>query len=230
MAKVLFSGVAGVDIRNKLNGSVFSKNRAGAYIRTKVTPVNPQTDAQQQARNNLSTNSQAWRGLTESQRQGWIDGAVNFPYTDIYGQTKILSGQQLFVKLNNNLVNAGASGISVCPSPIALPAIASITLTAAQTAGVVSLAYDVPEGTSDFILVVEATPNVTPGKMFVKNLYRFLNSVGTDAASPFVLTSSYAAKFGAPVEGQKIFMRVRIVSAITGQSGIPLQTMDIVAS
>ena len=47
----------------------------------------------QNVRNRLSTNSQAWRGLTEAQRQGWIDAAINFPFTDIYGNTKILSGQ-----------------------------------------------------------------------------------------------------------------------------------------
>ena len=43
MAKILTTAIV-ADIRNKLNGSVFSKNRYGAYVRTKVTPVNPQTD------------------------------------------------------------------------------------------------------------------------------------------------------------------------------------------
>ena len=53
MAKILMTAIV-ADIRNKLNGSVFSKNRYGAYVRTKVTPVNPQSTAQQNTRNNLS--------------------------------------------------------------------------------------------------------------------------------------------------------------------------------
>ena len=35
-----------VDGRGKVNGHVISKNRAGSYIRTKVTPVNPRSTAQ----------------------------------------------------------------------------------------------------------------------------------------------------------------------------------------
>src|SRR5437867_2761155 len=118
MAKLLFTAVV-ADMRNKLNGTVFSKNRYGAYARTKVTPVNPQSTAQQNQRNTLSTNSAAWRGLTEAQRQSWIDGAINFPTTDIFGNSKILSGQALYVKFNNNLASIGVAPIDTAPTPVA---------------------------------------------------------------------------------------------------------------
>lgn len=228
MAKILFSGVAGVDMRNKLNGSVFSKNRYGGYVRTKVTPVNPQTDAQQAARNRLSTNSQAWRGLTEDQRQGWIDAAVNFPFTDIYGNTKTLSGQALYVKLNNNLNLIGQVAISDAPAPVAIPAIDTAVLTAAAGVAAVSLAFTPDPSPADFALTVEATGNVTPGKMFVKNLFRFI-AQNDNQASPYNLLTAFQAVHGNPVEAQKIFVRVRLISLITGQSGIPLTTMAIVA-
>jgi hypothetical protein len=45
MAKIKF-GMMMTDARGKLGGHVFSKNRSGAYVRTKVTPVNGQTTAQ----------------------------------------------------------------------------------------------------------------------------------------------------------------------------------------
>jgi hypothetical protein len=227
MAKVLFSGIAGVDIRNKLNGSVFSKNRAGAYIRTKVTPVNPQTDAQQAARNRLSTNSQAWRGLTETQRQGWIDAAINFPYTDIYGQTKTLSGQQLYVKLNSNLNLVGEAAIANAPTPIAIPAIETLSVDAdtTPTFGVTFTPTPIPEGCA---LAVFATGNVTPGKTFVKNLFRFIGFVSAAATSPANLLTAYQAVHGNPVDGNKIFIRAFIISTDTGQAGIPLQSMVIV--
>ena len=230
MAKVLFSGVAGVDLRNKLNGSVFSKNRGGAYVRTKVTPVNPQTTAQQAARNRLSTNSQAWRGLSESQRQGWIDGAANFPYTDIYGQTKILSGQQLYVKLNNNVMVANGGSINDCPAPVAIPAITGLTVTADESAHSVLLSID-PDPTSDVNnLFIFATPNVTPGKMFVKNLYRFVKNGGTEITGAYDISSSWTSLFGNPVAGQKIFVKIFYVNPTTGQAGIPIQAMTIVVA
>lgn len=214
-------------MRNKLNGSVFSKNRYGGYVRTKVTPVNPQTDAQQAARNRLSTNSQAWRGLTEDQRQGWIDAAVNFPFTDIYGNTKTLSGQALYVKLNNNLNLITNPSVADAPSPVAIPAIDSIALTAAAGTPALSLAYSPSPVPANFIMVVFATGNVTPGKMFVKNLFRYIGNYSS--TTPQDLLADYSAVHGNPVEAQKIFVKVFLISAITGQAGIPLQAMAIVA-
>jgi hypothetical protein len=228
--KALFGSFI-VDGRNKVNGHVVSKNRYGSYIRTKVTPVNPQTDAQQAARNNLATNSQTWKGLTETQRQSWIDAAQNFPFTDIFGNIKFLSGQALFVKLNNNLVNAGGTTLTTAPAPVAIPAIASIALTAAAGTPAISLTYSIPDATGDNIIFVEATPNISPGKSFVKNQFRLIqHGLADDTASPDNLLTAYQAVFGNPVENQKIFVRVRLVNQVTGQSGIPLQTVAIVAA
>ena len=228
MAKILTTAIV-ADIRNKLNGSVFSKNRYGAYVRTKVTPVNPQTDAQQNVRNRLSTNSQAWRGLTEPQRQGWIDAAINFPFTDIYGNTKILSGQALYVKLNNNLASIGSALIADAPSPVAVPVISSLTLTAAAGTPAVGLAYTPTPTDSASILVIETTGNVTPGKSFVKNLYRRVSQVPDGTASPADILADFQAVHGNPVADQKIFCRAFYIVEATGQAGIPLSTMCIVA-
>lgn len=229
MAKILFSGIAGVDMRNKLNGSVFSKNRYGSYVRTKVTPVNPQTSAQQNVRNRLSTNAQAWRGLTEVQRQGWIDAAVNFPVTDIYGNTKILSGSALYTSLNNNLAMIGEAAISEAPSPVAIPQLTLDSVTADDSANTVIIAGTTPVP-ADFAMAVFATPNVTPGRSFVKNLFRFVDALAAAAASPFDISAAYTALFGDPVAGNKVFVKAFYVSTITGQAGIPVQAQTIVVA
>lgn len=226
MAKVLFTAVV-ADMRNKLNGTVFSKNRYGAYTRTKVTPVNPQTDAQQNARNNLSTHSQAWRGLTETQRNSWIDAAASFPFTDIFGNPKILSGNALYVKLNNNLVNAGGTAISTAPTPVSIPAITLLTLTATGVPAL-SLAFAPTPVATGFSMMIFATPNITPGRNFVKNEFRFIKAVAAAATTPQNLLTAYEAVFGAPVTGNKIFVRAFLVSTVTGQAGIPLSTVAIV--
>jgi hypothetical protein len=229
MAKILTTAIV-ADIRNKLNGSVFSKNRYGAYVRTKVTPVNPQTTYQAAARNSLATWSQAWRSLTEAQRQAWIAAAASFPFTDIYGNTKILSGNALYVKLNINIALVCGSDISDPPTPALQPAITSLTLTAAETGGTVSLAYVLNTTTASDYLVVEATPNIDPGISFVKNRYRTLANVVSTTASPFVLTTAYATRFGAPVADKKIFIRAKMVNSVTGQAGVPMSTYAIVGA
>ncbi len=228
-AKVLFTAVV-ADMRNKLNGTVFSKNRYGAYTRTKVTPVNPQTTAQQNARNRLSTNSQAWRGLTESERQGWIDAAVNFPFTDIFGNSKILSGQALFVKLNTNLSLIVGTPLTSAPSPIAIPALNSITAVADASAQSLNITIDPTPVPADFNLNFFTTGNVTPGKNFVKNLFRFTESASAATGPTLDISASFLAVHGDPVEDQKIFVRAQLVSRLTGQAGIPIQTVTIVVA
>jgi hypothetical protein len=228
MAKVLFTAVV-ADMRNKLNGTVFSKNRYGGYTRTKVTPVNPQTTAQQNARNRLSTASQAWRGLSEAERQSWIDAAPNFPFTDIFGNTKVLSGQALYVKLNANLALIGEAAIATAPSPVAIPEMALTSVTADDSANTVIIAGTTPVP-ADFALVVLATPNVTPGISFVKNKFRFVDALAAAATSPYDISAEYVALFGDPVLDQKIFVRCFLISTITGQAGIPVQAQTIVVA
>jgi hypothetical protein len=228
MAKILTTAIV-ADIRNKLNGSVFSKNRYGSYVRTKVTPVNPQTTSQQNVRNRLATNSQAWRGLTESQRQAWIAAAANFPTTDIFGNTKILSGQALYVKLNNNLALTGTAAIADPPTPVAIPALSLLTLVADDSANTVILTGTTPVP-SGFKMAVFGTPNITPGRNFVKNQFRFVEAAAAAATSPFALTTPYVALFGDPVEGMKIFIKAFYISTDTGQAGIPVQIQTIVVA
>ena len=229
MAKILMTAIV-ADIRNKLNGSVFSKNRYGAYVRTKVTPVNPQTTAQQNVRSRLATNAQAWRGLTEAQRQSWIDAAALFPFTDIFGNSKILSGSTLYVKLNNNLAGIGEAALALAPAPVAIPQLEIFGITA--TAGVQSLSMPflptpVP---ADYVIVIQSTGNVTPGKSFVKNLFRTILPISAAATSPQNLLAAFTAKHGPVVVGQKIFIRAYFVSVLSGQAGIPVQGMVIVAA
>lgn len=227
--KVIFSGVAMVDGRGKLNGSVASKNKGGAYVRTKVTPVNPQTTSQQNARNRLSTASQAWRGLTEDQRQGWIEAAPNFPYTDIFGNSKSLSGFQLYVKLNANLALIGEAAIDDAPAPVAIPQLELTSVTADDSANTVIIAGTTPVP-ADFAMVVMATGNVSPGKSFVKNLFRFVSAEPAAGTSPFDVSAEWTALFGDPSLGNKVFVKCFYISTTTGQAGIPVQAQTIVVA
>lgn len=99
MAKIKF-GMMMTDARGKLGGQVFSKNRAGAYVRTKVTPVNPQTALQQEGRELLGSLSQQWGLLTQAQIDEWNQAVDEWKTTDVFGDIKKPTGKNLFVKLN----------------------------------------------------------------------------------------------------------------------------------
>jgi hypothetical protein len=226
--KTLFGAMI-VDGRNKINGFVASKNRYGSYMRTKTTPVNPQTTAQQAVRARLSAISSLWRQLTESQRQGWIDAAANFPFTDIFGNTKTLSGQALFVKLNTNASSVGANLIEDAPAPVAVPSVSLLTIAATDTPSV-SVVFTPTPVAADFVLVIETTGNVTPGKSFVKNLFCRVTQVDAAGTSPANILTAFQAVHGNPVADQKIFVRAFFISSVTGQAGIALQAVTIVTT
>lgn len=99
MAKIKF-GMMMTDARGKLGGQVFSKNRAGAYVRTKVTPVNPQTALQQEGRELLGALSTQWGLLTQAQIDQWNQAVDEWKTTDVFGDIKKPSGKNLFTKLN----------------------------------------------------------------------------------------------------------------------------------
>lgn len=210
-----------------------SKNRYGSYVRNKVTPVNPQTSFQQAVRQLLGALSSQYRGITVAQRNSWINGAQNFPFTDIFGDVRHLSGQTLFVKLNSNLVNAGSATIEAAPLPIGIPELAVDAVTATLSAGeLTALELDVSETTipAGFALAVYATPPTPASIQFVKNRYRFLG-VGTVAAGTADILALYSARFGAAAnDGEQVHVRVALISTTTGQQGVPSGAIGTVSA
>lgn len=216
MAKILFTAFL-ADMRGKVNGTVFSKNRGGAYARTKVTPSNPKTPAQNLVRSRLTGYSQAWRGLTQPARNAWNSAVASFPRTNVFGQSKILSGHQLYIGLNSQLAAAGQSAIGAPPLATGAPAVDSLATTAAETLQVLSLAYTPDPIPADTTMIVEATEQVSPGKSNINSLYRQIGTVAAAEASPADISSDYIAKFGTLVAGQKLGIRVRMVNNLTGE-------------
>lgn len=233
MAKIKYSALVS-DMRNKLNGSVASKNRYGSYLRNKVTPVNPQTSYQQAVRQQLGALSSQYRGLTNAQRLSWINGAPNFPFTDIFGDVRYLSGQTLYVKLNTNLINAGESTIESAPLPVGIPELAVTGVTAEVTTGALTtldLAVSAATVPAGFVMAVYATPPTPASIQFVKNRYRFIG-IATVAASEADILAAYTARFGdAATIGEQIHVRVALISTDTGQQGTPSGASgDVVAA
>lgn len=230
MSKIKYSALVS-DVRNKLNGSVLSKNRFGNYIRNKTTPVNPQTTYQQNARALLAAMSQAWAGLTEAQRSGWRALAQSLPFTDIFGDSKVLTGQMLYSKLNVNLEKMGETAVANAPAKVAVPFIEAPLLVATQTASAMTvldlsvLPATIPAG---FEVAVYATPAINPGISFVKNQFRFIGVAPAPTTGDIDLLTLWNARFGTASPGQRVFVRIALVSTDSGQQGIPSQAVAVV--
>ncbi len=114
-------GAALADIRGKVGGAIFSRNKGGAYMKAFTQPTNPQTNAQQERRALFGTLMSQWRDLSQAQRNSFINNAPNYPQTNKVGEVSILSGSQLYVKANMTLLGAGLSQINFLPpAPVGL--------------------------------------------------------------------------------------------------------------
>lgn len=229
MGKIKYSALV-QEMRNKLNGSVASKNRYGNYFRNKTTPVNPQTSFQQNQRARLSSVSQAWGGLTDAQRQSFATLAQNHPFRDIFGDTMTYDGKAMFSKVNLNLLTAGQALISSAVPFVEVPFVAvdGVTATVADGATVELSVQTAPVG---FTVIVECTPPLPATVNFVKNRYRSLGAQSV-ATGEIDLQSAYATRFGAPTSadvGKRIHVRVFLVSNTTGQVSIASEGSAIIA-
>lgn len=203
----------------KIGGHVASKNRGGAYLRTKVTPSNPRSAAQSQARGILSSLSTQWGLLTEEQRKAWNDAVANFSKTDVFGDIKNPSGINLFVKLNANLANSGQLQLNLPPVKEEIPT--DTNFSAVFDIGATELVFS---STSDVLATiicrVQSSGSVPQGVTNVNSKLRTISSnlILSESTSNY---SAYVAKFGAPVLGQKIYLTVAPILA-TGQIGVPI--------
>lgn len=216
--------------RGKINGFVASRNRAGAYFRTKVTPVNPSTSAQQTVRARLSARASAWSGLTAVQRAAWNSSVSNFTKTDIFGDVKNPSGFNLYCALNNNLINIGEAALSVPPASEAVINFTSFSIAAAEGAGTLTLTFAAAIAATEKVIVY-ATPALSPGINFVKSEYRQIDVLTNVDTSPHSAETEYEAVLGdIGSAGQKIFVKMVPVSVASGQRGIPVVASAIISA
>jgi hypothetical protein len=201
----------------KINGWVASRNRGGAYFRTKVTPINPSTSYQQNARGILGSLSTQWSQLTDAQRLSFNNAVSDFATTDIFGDIRNPSGINLFVKLNTNLINTGQAPITAAPAKeeFLYSGIVSVGMEASTPAGLVLLANDVNSGNT---VLVFATPSLSQGTTFVKNRLRAIGYVVV-VHDEIDFVSAYTSKYGSFAAGANIVVGFKIISA-TGQASV----------
>jgi hypothetical protein len=214
------------EISGKIAATVYTRNRGGNVIRNRRTPINRRSVAQSVRRQGLGNISSAWRGLTQAQRDSWNGSSSTFPYQNALGETKYLSGSQLFVMFNQNLLLLGAATVTTAPASFSF-ATFTLGLAAADTP-TFSITFTPTPLTAANNLAVFATQNLSPGIDSPNaSKFRFIGVIAAADTSPADLLSEYQAVHGNPVAGQKIFLEVRPIAA-TGQGGTPLRAQTIV--
>jgi hypothetical protein len=212
---------------------VASHNRFGSYLRTRVIPVNPASSAQMAARSRFALTAEAWRNLTDSQRESWEAAAAEYVRTDAQGESFTYNGFMLFMSNNNVLRWAGVSPLTVPDLAPTFPSLGTLTFTATVTGTVLTLGYTGTLG-ANFGLMIYLTRCYSLGKTYVgdpaprtrqgKGLFKLMDYLAADETSPADLYSRWNARFGTLNSGQKISCSVAPFSKTLGYIG-PFRTV-----
>lgn len=142
MARVTYGNIV-AEARGKVGGVVFSRNTGGAYVRAKVSPVQPRTPAQLNQRSRMTEVAKTWGTLTEAQRSAWKSFSLDFKKRDVLGLGKQRSAQQMYMFCNLALSSVGFPLIANPPVGLAVDALSLISLVSATSGAVQSVAVTV---------------------------------------------------------------------------------------
>ena len=135
----------------------------------------------------------------------------------------------MYVRVYCSAVNVDLAAPTLPPSDLALPDLSSIIVTASVASGI---SVDDFSGDGSAWIAFGYSPQFSAGRSFNKTFWQPPGVLGYTAAdsTPFVLTSAnYAAEFGTPVLGRRIFVRCTPVSP-DGWNGTPVIKSAIVAA
>jgi len=212
-----------VDARGKIAGTIYSRNGGGSYARGSFSPTNPQTGKQIAQRMRVKSIQSKWKQLNQSQRDTWINAAPEFPVTNRVGSTVVLSGHQLFLRLNLNIRKAPSIGTFLVTPPVKARfpvALYSITVLdntgAALTATIVRTISINGSAITGFRSIVYATKPLTPGAFSPSPAkYKKITDVA-GITSSLSVGAAYVTTFGLPPVGSQIFFRIELLHTITG--------------
>ena len=243
MAKVRFgNGVS--EIRGSIAGNVFSRSGAGAIIRNRITPVNPNTTRQSQARAIFGLVSAVFDEMTMTEAENWKTFADTQKRVNSFGEEYTPTVRQLWMEVGINQVRRDplfslsgmiVSGLANLEADPTIPEQGEFELDLTNTAGVLTaIAIDQLATPSANVthLIVQATPQLQPT---IQNAKRYFRDLGVfTSADPTSTLSAYTAVYPVtvnnPVEGLVIHARVKAMNSATGLASSWFYTKEAIPS
>lgn len=224
MAKILLgANIAGIS--GKQGGTVYSKNRFGWYQRSKGAIVNTNTTKQNIVKENFRLGSTAWKALTSADRIAWETFALSYTYINSFGESKKLTGFQLFTggrarQAYLGLAQTDVPGVAIPPSSPSIN-IDNFELTVDEilinTLGAV--AWTIPPG---FTAIVYASKPMAQsnGYSTAKKYCRYIATIaggGDDVTTGSDIRPQYiSTPFPPPVIQELVWFRVEVIHDASG--------------
>jgi len=229
MASVTYGGGI-TNVVGSHGGTTFARNKGGNYMKKKVHGVNPRSELQLAMRTSIGQLSKYYSNtLSDAQRSAWASFAASLPVINRLGNATFLSAQQMFTKLNAQVLAGGSTIVATPPITTAVGTPTSISVAAASGGpGTLSITNAVAAPTGNDKVMYWCGPPMNPGRSFISSQLRRMATLYTVNAANNVL-ADYLAQFGLTPTGagQRIICRMAVVNTVTGITSSQLQGTTI---
>jgi hypothetical protein len=178
--------------------------RNGQVSRSLAIPTNPNTPAQSVVRAAFAQVSIRWKTITDDQRIAWRSAASGYQTRTRLGQSGVMTGNQLYCKINQALANIGEDLVDLPPAVPAFShlAVTALVITRPSDTAVLKLTCPANPGQTTFCW---GAPPVSAGIIRPPKMV-FLGMVPTPGTGASDITSIYVARFAEPAAGQRVFV------------------------
>jgi hypothetical protein len=213
MAK--YTGLLTSDMRGKIGGIAWSKNKSGNFARRTNVPSDPKSSRQMHGRLSMAFVAQNWRGISRADMTTWNHLATLYPRVDKLGKTFYLSGFSLFMLLNLNLIFQNRPIITTAPdiSTNNVDPLAGVSVDIITTPGTedMKLNYSGLMGIGE-LGILECTGVLSKGVSNPKS-YKKILGFSNSFVSESSIKSAYLSTFGVfPSTGQIVWFRISTMS------------------
>lgn len=217
-------GASVAEVRGSVGGTVFSRNRGGSYMRTRVAPIQPNTTRQGTIRNAMALLQNVFAGtLTANQRSQWTSFAENNTRPNRLGEQIRLSAINMFIRINSIRKAAGVSTLTVPPTGSCETGGPTITVAATTAAGLTITAIS-PALSAGDILVFQCSGPLSNVVNFFKGPWAYCNYYKSTDTTPLTVVA-----IGAFVIGNRFKYRYRYQSATGQMSPFQYGQVDVAA-
>ena len=202
-----------------VGGLTFATGIGGMFIRSRAIPVNPNTEAQNSVRSALGALTSYWNTLTSAQRNAWNAYAAQVPLADTFGDPRLVSGFNHFVRSNSNRLRVAGSDeiiddapttFNLGSTPVFVSGEAVIDLDGVLTGEVQVDLLDAPSPAvvGDFVYVF-VSPPFNNNRTFHRGPFLYNALLASGAAADQPLTIAFTSIYGwDPAGGQGCQLRI----------------------
>lgn len=213
---IFIPGVAVSQASGRVGGTIFSRNRGGAYMRNGSKPVTVTTPFAQAIKGITAAQSQAWADTDADIQEQWREWATQNPVINRLGQSRTLSGHQAFVQINARLLYAGFSALASPPVGGAPAAVVPGAVTFDDSPAALTVAFSPSPAPTGVAVQCFAYLANSPGVRYVKNRLALVTTSAAAATTPLNILADVTDRFGTPQEGQTLHVGMRALNSTTG--------------